>query len=274
VASQAERARSFGAIAEDYDRLRPAPPDEALSWLLPACCETVVDLAAGTGLVSRALLAHAGVGRVVAIEPDPQMAAVLHARSDGLTVLRGVGEAIPLAAASADAVLISSAWHWLDPERAIPELARVLREGGRLCVLRTGLDQESGWLRELRRERSGRDRQLRDMSGRYETLPTTGQFGNAARASFTFTRAMTADDFVGLLATYSEVLTASEQDRATDLGLVRSELNRLFPGGGDIEVPMRTRCWRADRVALAVTTSTSLSGPRGDSDQRVQPAGD
>jgi SAM-dependent methyltransferase len=247
VVTRAERASSFGSIAEDYDRLRPSPPDEAISWLLPDGCTTAVDLAAGTGLVSRTLAKH--VERVVAIEPDPRMAAVLRARSAGVTVLRGVGEAIPLGAASVDAVLISSAWHWLDPERAIPELGRVLREGGRLCVLRSGIDQESGWLREARRpDRSGRDTQLRDTSGRYQNLPTTGEFGNVAQESFSFTRTMSADEFIDLMATYSALITASERERADDLGRIRSELDRLFPGGGPIEVPMRTRCWRADRM--------------------------
>ena len=209
-----------------------------------------VDLAAGTGLVSRVLAGH--VERVVAIEPDPRMAAVLHARSGGAAVLRGVGEAIPLAAASTEAVVISSAWHWLDTDRAIPELARVIREGGRLGVLRTGIDQESGFLRELRRpSRSDHDYQIRDRTGRYSTLPDTGQFGNAVRESFAFTRTMSADEFAGLLATYSEFITASEQDRAENIGRVRSQLDRIFPDGGPIEVPMRTRCWRADRVALA-----------------------
>jgi ubiquinone/menaquinone biosynthesis C-methylase UbiE len=247
VVTRAERASSFGSIAEDYDRLRPYPPDEAISWLLPDDCTTAVDLAAGTGLVSRALAEH--VERVVAIEPDPRMAAVLRARSAGVTVLRGVGEAIPLAAASVDAVLISSAWHWLNASLAIPELARVLREGGRLCVLRSGLDQETGWLRDVRRpDRSGRDEQLRDTSGRYQNLPTTGQFGNVVQEAFSFTRTMSADEFTDLMATYSALITASEQERAADLGRIRAELDRLFPDGGPIEVPMRTRCWRADRV--------------------------
>jgi ubiquinone/menaquinone biosynthesis C-methylase UbiE len=247
VVTRAERASSFGSIAEDYDRLRPYPPDEAISWLLPDDCTTAVDLAAGTGLVSRALAEH--VERVVAIEPDPRMAAVLRARSAGVMVLRGVGEAIPLAAASVDAVLISSAWHWLNASLAIPELARVLREGGRLCVLRSGLDQETGWLRDVRRpDRSGRDEQLRDTSGRYQNLPTTGQFGNVVQEAFSFTRTMSADEFTDLMATYSALITASEQERAADLGRIRAELDRLFPDGGPIEVPMRTRCWRADRV--------------------------
>lgn len=252
MVSRAERATSFGSVAEDYDRLRPQPSDDAIAWLLPSGCEVAVDLAAGTGLLSR-VLARA-VYRVMAIEPDERMAAVLAARSAGVTVVRGMGEALPLADASVDAVLVSSAWHWLDQERAVPELGRVLRDGGRLGVLRTGADREVAWLRELRRDasdRAGQERgeHLRGMAERYRTMPRTGMFGDTARESFRFTRLMTPDDFTAMLATYSTLITAGEHERAAQLARVRGELGRLFPGATEIEIPMRTDCWRADRVS-------------------------
>ena len=100
---------SFGAIAGDYDRVRPGPPPEAVDWLLPDRRDVVVDLAAGTGLLSRALTGKAG--HVIAVEPDDRMRAVLAARSPGVEVLAGRGEAIPLPDASADTVLVQSAWH-------------------------------------------------------------------------------------------------------------------------------------------------------------------
>ena len=71
------RATSFGQVADDYDRLRPGPPDEALDWLVPPNCEFAVDLAAGTGLFTRALRAR--VTQVIAVEPDDRMRAVLAA---------------------------------------------------------------------------------------------------------------------------------------------------------------------------------------------------
>ena len=60
MASRAERALSFGTIASDYDRVRPGPAPAAVDWLLPAACDVVVDLGAGTGLLARALTGRAG----------------------------------------------------------------------------------------------------------------------------------------------------------------------------------------------------------------------
>jgi SAM-dependent methyltransferase len=253
---------SFGEIADDYDRFRPPPPDEAIDWLVPAGCRVAVDLAAGTGLLSRALARV--VPQVVAVEPDERMAAVLRARAADLApgrirVSRGRGEAIPLPDASADGVFISSAWHWMDPERAAAEIARVLRDGGRFGLIWTGRDRQTPWIREL-------DTLVRDPGGpgdpgpggqggarRREITVPDELFAQAGTASFTFTRAMTVDDIVGMLATYSRVITASPQDRAAGLDRARAALDQRFPGAGQVEVPMRSWCWRADRVARPVT---------------------
>src|SRR5271169_318415 len=114
---------SFGAIAENYDRLRPTASAEAIDWLLPERRQVVVDLAAGTGLLTRAMAGKAG--HVIAVEPDERMRAVLAARSPDVEALAGRGEDIPLPDAIADVVLVSSAWHWLDPAVAVPEIARI-----------------------------------------------------------------------------------------------------------------------------------------------------
>jgi ubiquinone/menaquinone biosynthesis C-methylase UbiE len=254
VATRAERATSFGSIAEDYDRLRPEPPVEAIGWLLPARHDVAVDLAAGTGLLSRVLARAAD--RVVAVELDARMATVLRKRSPELHVVQGRGEALPLADASVDAVLISSAWHWLDPARAVPELGRVLRPGGRLGVLRTGADRSATWLHDLRKARGEAADPVWSQSGRRQAgehqveLPEGHLFDGVTTSSFGFTRTMSVDDFVDMLATYSAIITATEQERAAELARVRAELDRRFPGASYIDVPMRTQCWRADRAGL------------------------
>jgi SAM-dependent methyltransferase len=252
---------SFGAVAEDYDRLRPAPPDAAVDWLLPARCQLAVDLAAGTGVLTR-LLARK-VPQVVAVEPDKRMLAVLRARSPGVRVAEGRGEAIPMPDASADAVFVSSAWHWMDPDLAIPEIGRVLRNGGRFGTIRTGRDREAGWLRELDWMRYGRpDGQAGSQPGDQEAaqphprsrdvaLPGTGLFGHAETESFGFTRTMTINDMVDMLATYSGVITASPEDRMARLARARAALEERFPGASEVDVPMRSWCWRADRASRA-----------------------
>ena len=68
---------SFGSVAADYDRYRPAPPPQALDWLIPPGAQAILDLAAGTGAVTRGLVGRAE--RVVAVEPDARMRAVLAA---------------------------------------------------------------------------------------------------------------------------------------------------------------------------------------------------
>lgn len=246
---------SFGAIADRYDRVRPQPPGEAVDWLVPAHCRIAVDLGAGTGLLSRALAAR--VAEVVAVEPDPRMRSVLRARSPGVRVVAGTGEAVPLPDASADGVFVSSAWHWMDPGRAGPEIARVLRDGGRFGVIWTGRDLESGWLRQLDPARAGAAAGpaagdgpgASPRPGRHEVvLPGGGPFVRTETRSFRFSRAMTIDEFVDMHASYSRLITASPPDRAAELARARAVLAERFPGAAEIDVPMRSRCWRADRA--------------------------
>jgi SAM-dependent methyltransferase len=247
----AERASSFGAIAADYDRLRPSPGPEAVDWIVPKGCEVAVDVAAGTGLFTRALAER--VPTVYAVEPDDRMRAVLEERSPGVTALKGTGESMPLPDESVDALFVASAWHWLDPDRAIPEIRRVLRDGGRLGVLWTSRDRDVEWVRDLDRKpgdlpwdgasefehRARRARGLSEVEG----------FGNTAAESFGFTRRMSLADVVEMVATYSAVITAGEDQRLEVLDAARDKLTRRFPGETEIDVPMRSWCWRGDRIA-------------------------
>ena len=252
VADRADRALSFGAIADDYDRLRPGPPEVAVDWLLPAHCQVAIDVGAGTGLLTRALARR--VAEVIAVEPDERMAAVLRDRTPGVRVLSGSGEAIPVPEASADGVFVSSAWHWMDPGRAAGEIGRVLRDGGRFGVIWTSLDRQADWLLELRRParppgEAAAGQPAPERAGHHEVrLPEAAPFGHIATTSVTFTRTMAIGDAVDLLATYSIVITASPADRAAGLARARAALQERFPGADEIEIPMRARCWRADRL--------------------------
>ncbi len=121
------RRLTFGAHADAYERARPAWPEEAARWLVPDSAELVVELGAGTGKLTRAVAAL-GV-RVVAVEPDLRMLAVL--REHGLEGVEGTAEAIPAGDGVADGVVAGSSLHWFDLDRALREIDRVLKPGGR-----------------------------------------------------------------------------------------------------------------------------------------------
>jgi SAM-dependent methyltransferase len=251
MASRAERANSFGAIAEAYDRLRPPPAPDAVDWLVPDGCQVAVDIAAGTGLMTRTLLAR--VPTVIAVEPDARMRAVLSARTPEVEALEGTGESIPLPDASADGLFVSSAWHWLDAERAVPEIARVLRDRGRLGVLWTSRDRDVEWVRDLDRgpndppwdASAEGEHRLRRAAG----LDRIQGFNHAAHNSFAYPRRMLVEDVVEMVATYSAVITSPGAERTALLDSTRAKLAVRFPGEAEIDVPMRTWCYRADRLA-------------------------
>jgi SAM-dependent methyltransferase len=284
VTFEEEKATSFGGVAESYDRVRPGPAPAALDWLVPDGCEVAVDLAAGTGLFTRELLDR--VARVVAVEPDPRMREVLAARSPELDVREGWGEATPLPDASADAVFVSTAWHWLDPVRAVPEIARVLRPGGRLGVIWTTRDRDQDWVAELdllrlpgiNDQEDGGARTVEEVRAELDrhhnvALPDGAEFADEETASFRFTRMVSIDDALAWLASNSAFITASAADRAVGLATCRDALEQRAGNASAIEMPMRSSCWRARRslpecarycevLVITKTVRWRVSGPR------------
>src|ERR1700761_5950501 len=156
-------ATSFGGAAATYERGRPPYPPEALDWLLPGGAGRVLDLGAGTGKLTRQL-----VGRgldVVAVEPLEGMREQLSQVLPGTPVLDGSAEHIPLPDGSVDAVLAAQAWHWVTPERAAPEVARVLVPGGTLGLVWNERDDAEPWVYRLNQivEEQGRKKRADDL---------------------------------------------------------------------------------------------------------------
>jgi len=125
-----ETARGFAQAAEAYEIGRPDYPAAALEPLRLAPGMTVLDLAAGTGKLTRALAASGTT--VIAVEPVAEMRACL---PSSVRALDGTAERIPLEDASADLVTVAQAFHWFDGDAALAEIHRVLRPGGRLALL-------------------------------------------------------------------------------------------------------------------------------------------
>jgi SAM-dependent methyltransferase len=123
-------ARGFAESAEAYELGRPDYPRAALEPLELSPGLAVLDLAAGTGKLTRRL-ADSGA-TVTAVEPIAEMRAAL---PDSVRALEGTAEAIPLADGSVDLVTVAQAFHWFDGDGALAEIYRVLRPGGRLALV-------------------------------------------------------------------------------------------------------------------------------------------
>jgi SAM-dependent methyltransferase len=145
-------AERFASVADAYERGRPEYPPAAVGALAAELSlrsgARVLDLAAGTGKLSRALVA-AGID-VVAVEPQASLREVLIARIGADRVREGFAEAIPVPDASVDAVTVADAFHWFDQAPALVEIRRVLRPGGGLAVVSMVPDWSgTSWAHEL-----------------------------------------------------------------------------------------------------------------------------
>jgi SAM-dependent methyltransferase len=208
-------ARGFERAGPDYERGRPGYPPAAIELLTQAFGlgpgKTIVDLAAGTGKLTRSLL---GTGaRIMAIEPVSGMRDQLLQAVPEIEILTGTAEAIPLADASADAVLVAQAFHWFDAAAAAAEIHRVLRAGGGLGVLWNSWDESIGWvgrMQEVVHSYAGVTPR-HDTSSWREELSATGLFTDLEERSV---RHVVEGDLQALLSRISSVSYISALDDA------------------------------------------------------------
>jgi SAM-dependent methyltransferase len=124
----------YARSAAAYERGRPGYPAAAVEFLTAklrlGAGRTVVDLAAGTGKLTRPLLASGA--EVIAVEPVAEMRATL---PDSVRAVDGTAEQIPLDTGSVDAVTVAQAFHWFDGDAALAEIHRVLRPGSSLALV-------------------------------------------------------------------------------------------------------------------------------------------
>jgi SAM-dependent methyltransferase len=238
-AEKSVRARSFGAVADVYERARPSYPGAAVDWLLPEGARTVLDLGAGTGKLTRALAAR-GLD-VVAVEPLAEMRTGLAWAAPEARALEGTAEAIPLADDSVDAITVAQAWHWVDPERATAEAARVLRPGGTLGLIWNRRDERVDWVARLGEVMGAGDAELIEMEG----IEIGPPFGPTEAFVTDWERPMNVDLLVEMAASRSYVITATARRRAEILDGIRVLVESDPHLGTEFEFPYRTYCFKA-----------------------------
>lgn len=222
------RSASVGWV-RPYERGRPEYPAGAVAELAREFGlgpeSVVLDLAAGTGKLTRALTAHAG--RVVAVEPVEEMLELLRRRLPEVDARAGTAEAIPVEDGSVSAVFVGEAFHWFRTDEACREIARVLVPGGGLALLwnRAEWDERDlPWHPEFKalstpyREAAGaypaeRWREALDGTGLFELLTST----EAEHAHVT-----DPDGFVALVDSWSWISNLPDEERRTFLARARA----------------------------------------------------
>ena len=260
MVSDEQFATAFDDAAQEYERGRPGYPSAAIDSLTRELDlnqqSVVVDLAAGTGKLTRDLTRR--FDEVIAIEPLAGMREQLARAVPAARALEGSAERIPLADASADAVLVAQAFHWFVGRRALDEIARVLRPGGGLALLWNTTPwerREGAWfsrlddlversradLSTMRRHRSGKWREAFDGERRFEPLRV---------ATFDNPQWPSPDEFLANLASRSYIARLDPAGRQQLLGEV-SDL--LAQPGAPVE---------ADRVVVPMKTDVHWASMR------------
>ena len=236
---QRERSLSFGSEAAAYERGRPSYPPEAIDWLLPDGARDVLDLGAGTGKLTTRLVER-GLD-VVAVDPIAEMLELLRGALPATPALLGTAEQIPLRDNSVDAVLVAQAWHWFDPKRAIAEVARVLRPGGRLGLVWNTRDERMGWVKDLGRIIGHESDPFSDRV----TLPEP--FTDVERHHVEWTSYLTPQALIDLVASRSYCITSPADVRTRTLEEVRELLvtHPALANSSGLALPYITVCIRA-----------------------------
>ncbi len=255
-------ATSFELGAAEYARLRPDYPTAAVDAALPGLCGRVLDVAAGTGKLTSALLASGHP--VVAVEPLPGMLTELHRLLPSVDAVAGTAEHLPIADGAVDAVTVAQAFHWFDARRALDEMARVLRPAGTLALLWNHDDERDPMVRDVEAALDRIGRPPGGSTGRGQSGDRSGdgtdgdpprrppfvdhpRFTDPELIEVTWHRRLSVDDFIALQHTYSYVIRASEGLRAR-LDVELAEIIRGHLGTAEtITVPVTCQVWRSVR---------------------------
>ena len=255
-------AHSFGGVAEAYERGRPTYPADAVRWMLGEQPLTVLELGAGTGKLTRVI---AELGHDVhATDPDAAMLQILEREVPGVRTAEASAEDIPLGDASVDAVIAGQAFHWFDLDRALPEVARVLKPGGHLCLVWNFRNEKIPWVRRLG-GLIGTQEQQDDPA---QALIFSELFGFVEDKEFSHWQVVHRKSIQDLVLSRSNVAVLDEQGRAAKLAEVLAFYDEYGRGMDGMQLPYVTRCYRADVLDRPRTPTTDTSETTDTADGR------
>jgi len=232
-------ATGFARSAAAYERGRPEYPSEALSALGIAPGDVVLDLAAGTGKLTRPLLETGA--EVIAVEPVAEMRAALPA---SVRALDGTAERIPVDDYAVDLVTVAQAFHWFDGEAALAEIHRVLRSGGRLALLwnRRVEDAPVNLAIDALVDPHRAGTPTHRGEGWRAAFDRTSLFGPLEEHTFANEQHLDADGLEARVASISFIASLPDDERAEVVAAARE-----LAADGPVTIPYRTEVDLADR---------------------------
>jgi SAM-dependent methyltransferase len=248
-------AHSFGEVADAYDRGRPTYPREAAAWLTADAPVSVLELGAGTGKLTEQLVA---LGHDVhATDPDAAMLAKLAQRLPEVRTSQASAEEIPAGDRSYDVVVCAQAFHWFDLDKALPEIARVLKAGGRLSLVWNERDERVPWVRRLGAIIGTQD-QLREPAA---ALDGSALFGDLEEAEFRFRQQVDQHTIKDLVLSRSNIATLTPERREAKIAEVVALYGEYGRGMDGMQLPYAARCFRTrvlDRPASYSGTAETI----------------
>jgi SAM-dependent methyltransferase len=168
-----------------------------------------------------------------------------------------------------DAVVVASAWHWMDPDTAVPEVARVLRPSGRLVIVWNRRDRSVPWVGELEDARmriTGGDDFVEQRIRHYlddAWLPESALFERVVIEDLRWNASVTREDVARMMTTYGAYISAPEDRKPEMLRELIAYVNgdeRIIPVAPEdpevpdhdrddalVNLPMVCHVWRATR---------------------------
>ena len=238
VMTASSRAHSFNAAAGQYAASRPSYPPELFELIeqfadRPLAGARVADVGAGTGIAT-ALLRRRGAD-VVGIEPGGAMAARFRTALPDVPIIRGDGNALPLADVSHDLVTYAQSWQWTDTTRSVPEALRVLRPGGALAIWWNTTAFDVPWIRAQHQRialHCGVEPTSRQRPDDGEAVRLAGLSGlRVARRQVRWSRTVLLDTHLANIGSRSAFLVLGEDRKRAFLSDERRRLRETFPGG-------------------------------------------
>lgn len=218
-----KNADRFTGFADIYDSARPAVPEfpvKIIEKYLGKMPDTVVDMGCGTGLST--LIWIGKCSKAIGVEPSDDMRREAEKKAnETLSFIKAFSHETGLPDNSADAVVCSQSFHWMEPVSTLNEVNRILREGGVFATIDCDWPPVTTWQAEKAymniykkvKEIEAEVPDINDTFVRYEkkhhldNIKSSGHFRYCREILFSNTETCTAQRLIKLLLSQGSVQT-------------------------------------------------------------------